>query len=150
MRTAIILGVSGWAEHADATLRKTGHRTGGARAAVLELLARQDCCLTAGEIHERLRDEGRRVGIASVYRVLEQLGSAHLVQRVEVGDGVVRYEPAYEDHHHHVVCDDCGKVEPFHDDTLERAIGLASDRLDYAVSHHEVVLRGACGDCRAT
>ena len=140
--------MSGWAEHADATLRQAGRRTGGARRAVLELLGRQDCCLSAQEIHERLRSEGRGVGLASVYRVLEQLGSARLVQRVEVGDGVVRYEPAHEDHHHHVVCQDCGKVEPFNDDGLERAIGLASERLSYSVSDHEVVLRGACGDCR--
>ena len=140
--------MSEWAQYADDTLRQTGRRTGGARSALLDLLGRQDCCLSAQEIHERLRDEGRRVGIASVYRVLEQLGSARLVQRVEVGDGVVRYEPAHDDHHHHVVCESCGKVEPFHDDSLERVIGLVSERLSYDVSNHEVVLHGACGDCR--
>ncbi len=71
------------------------------------------------------------------------------MQRVDVGDGVARYEPAGgEDHHHHVVCDDCGKVEPFSDPSLERAIELASSRLGYSVEGHEVVLRGECGDCR--
>jgi Fur family ferric uptake transcriptional regulator len=73
------------------------------------------------------------------------------VQRVDVGDGIARFEPALPDgdHHHHVVCDDCGKVEPFSDSSLETAIARASERLGYSVDAHEVVLRGECGDCRS-
>ena len=56
-----------------ASLRSKGHRNGGARRAVIELLGRQHCCLTAQEIFDQLRAEGRRVGTASVYRALEQL-----------------------------------------------------------------------------
>ena len=80
-------------------------------------MAGQDCCASAQEIHDSLRSEGRSVGIASVYRVLEVLSELRLVQRVDVGDGIARFEPALPDgdHHHHVVCDDCGKVEPFSD-----------------------------------
>jgi Fur family ferric uptake transcriptional regulator len=64
---------------------------------------------------------------------------------------VARFERAHaDDHHHHVVCDDCGKVEPFADPSLERAIDAASERLGYAVEAHEVVLHGACGACRGT
>ena len=116
--------MSEWARHADDTLRRKGRRTGGARNAVLELLGRQDCCLSAQEIHERLRDEGRRVGIASVYRVLEQLAKDGFVQRIDLGAGISRFEPIHSsgEHHHHLVCDDCGKVEAFADDELERAL----------------------------
>ena len=53
-----------------------------------------------------------------------------------------------DEHHHHLVCDDCGKVEPFTDETLERALERAAGRLGYAMEQHEVVLRGACDDCR--
>ena len=79
------------------------------------------------------------------------LAELRLVQRVDVGDGIARFEPALPDgdHHHHVVCDDCGKVEPFSDPSLETAIARASTRLGYNVDAHEVVLRGECGDCRA-
>ena len=139
-----------WREHTDTALRDAGFRTGGARAAVLDALADQPCCASAQEIHERLRTGGRAAGIASVYRVLDQLAELRLVQRVDVGDGIARYEPASHDgeHHHHVVCGDCGKVEPFSDPSLETAIERASGRLGYAVDAHEVVLRGECGDCR--
>lgn len=140
-----------WRAHTQDALREAGFRAGGARAAVIDLLAVQDCCASAQEIHETLRGSGRSVGIASVYRVLEVLSELRLLQRVDVGDGVARFEPALADgdHHHHVVCDDCGKVEPFSDPSLETAIASASKRLGYNVDAHEVVLRGECGDCRA-
>lgn len=140
-----------WRGYTEAALRDAGFRAGGARSAVLELLAAQSCCASAQEIHDTLRVGGRSVGIASVYRVLDVLAELRLVQRVDVGDGIARFEPALPDgdHHHHVVCDDCGKVEPFSDPSLETAIARASKRLGYSVDAHEVVLRGECGDCRA-
>jgi Fur family ferric uptake transcriptional regulator len=139
-----------WLETTQTVMRGAGLRAGGARSAVLELLARQTCCASAQELHETLVAEGRSVGIASVYRVLDTLTELRLVQRVDVGDGIARFEPAGADgHHHHVVCDDCGKVEPFSDPSLELAIALASTRVGYAVGAHEVVLRGECGDCRS-
>src|SRR5688500_6257801 len=140
-----------WREQTETALREAGFRAGGARTAVLDLMAGQDCCASAQDIHDGLRASGRSVGIASVYRVLEVLSELRLVQRVDVGDGIARFEPAPPGgvHHHHVVCDDCGKVEPFSDSSLERAIASASDRVGYRVDAHEVVLRGECGDCRA-
>jgi Fur family transcriptional regulator, ferric uptake regulator len=148
MRTAIIYGVT-WLETTRTALREAGLRSGGARAAVVEGLAREPCCVSAQELHARLRAEGRTVGVATVYRVLDTLAELRLVQRVDVGDGIARYEPALDEgHHHHVVCGDCGKVEPFSDPTLERALEQASARVGYAVAGHEVVLRGECGDCR--
>jgi Fur family ferric uptake transcriptional regulator len=139
----------GWADHALTELRRAGHRSGGARNAIVELLAQQDCCLTAQEIFDRLRDGGRRVGIASVYRVLDHLTGMNLVQRLDVGGGVARYEPAHPggEHHHHLVCEDCGKVVAFEDEGLEGALERLADDLGYVVDGHDVVLRGACGDC---
>ena len=138
-----------WDEHAHSRLRAHGKRSGAARSAVVDLLARESCCLSAQELHGRLRAAGTSVGVASVYRALDELLELGLVQRVDVGDGVARFERAAdEDHHHHVVCDDCGKVEPFADPSLERAIAAASGRLGYEGATHELVLHGACGDCR--
>ncbi|MBA2331817.1 MAG: transcriptional repressor [Actinobacteria bacterium] len=138
-----------WIATTEATLRASGHRAGGARAALIEELARWDCCRSAQELHETLVGRGRSVGIASVYRILDTLVELRLVQRVEVGDGVSRFEAAAPSaHHHHVVCDDCGKVEPFTDVSLERAISVLPAQLDYEIVAHEVVLRGECADCR--
>src|ERR671934_2820133 len=138
-----------WAEHAREELRRAGHRSGGARMAVLDVIARQDCCLTAQEIFDDLRAGGRDAGIASVYRALELLTRMGLVRRVELAEAAA-YEPALPggEHHHHVVCDRCGKVSPFEDEALERAIDRLAARLEYDVGGHDVVLRGACQDCR--
>ena len=142
-------GTSSWAEATVAALRSRGFRSGGARHAVIELLGRQQCCLTAQEIFDELRDEGRRVGIASVYRALEQLNKDGFVQRIDLGAGISRFEPIHSsgEHHHHLVCDDCGKVEAFADDELERALRRVEGRTGFSVAGHDVVLRGACSEC---
>jgi Fur family ferric uptake transcriptional regulator len=139
----------GWTVHALDALGSAGYRSGNARRAVVELLGRQRCCLSAQEIFDRLRSARRPVGIASVYRTLDTLVELRLVKRIDAGDGVARFEPADPggDHHHHLVCRDCGKVEAFSDARLERAIGKVADGLGYYVDEHEVVLTGACADC---
>jgi Fur family transcriptional regulator, ferric uptake regulator len=140
-----------WSAHALAEVARAGHRSGGARAAVIASLAAQECCRSAQEIFDQLRAEGRRVGIASVYRVLDLLVSLGLVQRLDLGGGVARYEPALPtgEHHHHLVCVDCGEVRPFEDPQLERVLEGTATRSDYTVEGHDVVLKGRCPDCRA-
>lgn len=139
-----------WSEHAAAQLTAAGYRSGGARQAVVELLGQQGCALSAFELEARLGRSKRKVGRASVYRVLEELERLKLVTRVEVGDGVARFEPVAPggEHHHHFVCDACGDLVPFHDDELERVIGRVAQRLAFEVDDHDITLRGACGRCR--
>ena len=140
-----------WSAQALESLQAQGLRNGGARRAVVEHLGVQPCCKSAQEIFDGIRERGGRVGIASVYRAVEQLVELDLVQRVELGDGIARFEPSHADgdHHHHLVCDDCGKVEPFSDPGLERALEQTASRLAYDMRGHEVVLHGHCDDCRA-
>lgn len=141
-----------WVERAEATLTGAGRKRGGARRSLLELLAGQQCALTAQEIEDALRTRSTRpVSRASVYRILEELEALDLVQRVETGQAMVRYERVceHDEHHHHLVCDRCGVVMPFSDPDLERAITSLSERVPLAVSEHEIVLRGACRDCAA-
>ena len=143
--------MSTWTEHALTTLEREGYRAGAARRTVVELLGRQHCCLSAKEITAALRDEGREVGLASVYRALELLDDLKLVQRLDAGEGVVRYEPAVRggEHHHHIVCEGCGGVAAYEDDELERAIHRLAERLSWNVETHDVVLRGKCPGCAA-
>jgi Fur family ferric uptake transcriptional regulator len=139
-----------WREHAIAELRSAGLRKGQARLAVIDLLSEQPCALTAPEIEADLRRQGHRVGLASVYRTLELLADMKLVGRLEVGQGIARYEPLVPggDHHHHLVCDHCGRVIPFDDDELERTIDRLTHKVKFKVAEHDVVLHGACRACR--
>jgi Fur family ferric uptake transcriptional regulator len=140
-----------WTERALDRLADAGYRRGGARRELLALMSNQRCALSAFEIEDALAAGKRRVSRASVYRVLEELEAIGLVQRVDVGDGISRFEPVRHGrgHHHHLVCDRCGRLEPFSDEGLERAITRLADRVPLEVSEHEVVLHGACATCAA-
>jgi Fur family ferric uptake transcriptional regulator len=71
------------------------------------------------------------------------------VQRIDFGAGTARYERvlASGEHHHHLVCEGCGKVEAFADEELETALHKVEGRTGYSIAGHDVVLRGACRDC---
>jgi Fur family ferric uptake transcriptional regulator len=138
-----------WAEHALTALQEAGYRRGGARTAVVEALARHDCAVTALELDEELRRRRPAVGRASIYRALEQLEQLGLLRRLEVCRGTAGYErvePTGE-HHHHAICRECGRMLPFEDRSLERAISAVSGKLSFEVSEHDVVLRGLCERC---
>jgi Fur family transcriptional regulator, ferric uptake regulator len=148
MRTGIIFAMS-WAEHAREVLREAGVKPGAARTAVIDVVADQRCCLSAPAIHEEVRLRRPRVGLASVYRALQTLTELGLVHRLDLRSGGAQYEPAQPsgDHHHHLVCGDCGKVEAFSDDRLENVIHNVSEAASFRVDEHDVVLRGRCGAC---
>jgi Fur family ferric uptake transcriptional regulator len=138
-----------WSSVALEALGDAGFRRGGAREAVVDQLAQERCCVTAQQLADSLRESGSGVGIASVYRALEALDRIGLVQRVEVGEGGTRYEAVIPggEHHHHVVCERCGRITPFEDAGLERAIDRLADRLGHRVSGHDVLIRGRCARC---
>lgn len=126
-------------------LEEAGYRSGAARREVVDLLADESCAVTALEIDRRLDSVGR----ASVYRTLDQLERLHLVQRVEIGGDAAGYERVdAEQHHHHLVCEECGRLSPFADPSLERAIEAVSRAAEFEVAAHDVVLRGRCPDCK--
>lgn len=142
--------LSEWAEHARVVLAQAGHRRGGARDAIIDLLAEQPCALSAIQIEDRLRASNRGVSRASIYRILELLQERGLVARLELGDTTARYElldPGGE-HHHHLLCDSCGSLVPFDDSDLERSIDRVSRRLGFRTHGHEVILRGDCASCQ--
>ena len=139
-----------WEATARNALSKAGHRAGGAREAVVTLLGQQSCCLSAQEIADRLRRTGSDVGIASVYRAIDLLHELGLVQRVEFGGGGARYEPVIPggEHHHHAVCQVCGRVTPFEDERLERQLERLAGRLEHSMRGHDLIIRGECSRYR--
>jgi Fur family transcriptional regulator, ferric uptake regulator len=141
-----------WRTHARAQLAGSGRKWGAARLAVVDVLAAHGCCLSARDIEEELQARGARTGLASVYRALELLHQLGLVQRLDMGDGTARYEPAGPggEHHHHVICDSCGQVSPFADESLEQAIHALAERVNHVIDTHDVVLRGECAECAAS
>jgi Fur family transcriptional regulator, ferric uptake regulator len=138
-----------WEERALDALQSAGYRRGGARTAVIEALARHDCAVTALDLEEELRGREAGVGRASVYRALEQLEQLGLVQRIEVCRGTAGFEriDPTGHHHHHAICRDCGRMVPFEDKSLEKALAEVAGAMPFDVTEHDVVLRGRCDRC---
>jgi Fur family ferric uptake transcriptional regulator len=136
---------STWAGYALDQLSEAGYRSGSSRRKVVELLGGQSCAITALELDHRLDGVGR----ATVYRSLEQMEELGLVQRIDVGGDSAGYEKVDPEgrHHHHIVCTDCGKVVPFEDKKLEKAIHEVSKRDGFEIQSHDITLKGTCEDC---
>lgn len=133
-----------WTEKALKRLDEAGYRSGASRRTIVELLARERCAVTALDIDRRLESVGR----ATVYRTLDQLEGLHLVHRVEIGGDAAGYERVDpEQHHHHLVCEECGLLSPFASEALEEAIARISREAEFEVAAHDVVLRGTCPTC---
>jgi Fur family ferric uptake transcriptional regulator len=131
-----------WLEHAQRRAAQAGMRAGAVRMAVMELLARDgQCLISAAQVTARLR-EGGIGSTASVYRALDQLHALGLLRRVDEGR-LARYEIADPLHHHHHAVDErTGEIVSFSDAALEAAIEAVAARLGFALSSHDVVLRG--------
>jgi Fur family ferric uptake transcriptional regulator len=137
-----------WLAHTDAVLREAGLRASPGRAAVVEVLARGTCLMSAQDIVLRLRRErARSASAATVYRTLDLLREHGLVRRVDAGQGIARYEPADPsggELHQHVLFDD-GSVRPFRDAELTRAMAGLAERLGIEVEAYELIVHARRG-----
>ncbi|MGB0120540.1 MAG: Fur family transcriptional regulator [Solirubrobacterales bacterium] len=134
-----------WEEHALKELSDAGFHNGASRRRVIEMLGGQECAITALDLDDRLDGVGR----ATVYRALEQMEDLGLVQKIDMGGESAGYEKVDPEghHHHHIVCTDCGKVIPFEDFALEKAIHAISKRDGFTIQSHDITLRGTCERC---
>ena len=135
-------------------LRERGLKVTNQRIAVLETLASYpDKHLTAEEIYDKVKQEYPEIGLATVYRTVQLLLELHLIDKISLDDGCVRYEIARlegsteKHHHHHLVCLSCGNVFSFEDDLLEQLEAEIEGKLDFRVVDHEVKLYGYCREC---
>ncbi len=137
-----------WADLVYESLKIAGLSRGGARDRVIELLGDQSCAVTAMDIEEALRATGQPTARASIYRTLDLLVEHGLAERVTTGAGHAAFEARHPGgHHHHLICDQCGRLMAFHDTGLERAIDRLEDRLGVRIESHDVLLRGGCREC---
>lgn len=119
------------------------------RLAIAETLLTSHRHLSAEEVAQEVTAAGRKVGTATVYRTIDTLLESGLVVERDFGEGFRRFEPARDTpHHEHLVCTQCGKVEEFRDERLERMTTIVAESRGFARQRHRLVIHGVCKDCQ--
>ena len=134
-------------------LRKAGLKVTLPRMKILELLENAEHHhMSAEDVYKALAEQGEDVGLATVYRVLTQFEQAGIVERHNFENNLSVFEIAQEEHHDHLVCDVCGKIEEFHNAVIEDEQEKIADKYNFKLSGHSLVLHGVCNneDCQKT
>jgi Fur family ferric uptake transcriptional regulator len=133
--------------HALGTVPAAGRST-RQRAAVAALLGETDDFLSAQQLHDRLRHRGDNVGLTTVYRTLQSLADAGVVDVVRTTEGESVYRHcASNEHHHHLVCRSCGKTVEVDGPAVETwATAIAAEHGFTDVSH-TLEIFGTCAEC---
>ncbi len=121
------------------------------RLKILELLQQPDCHhISAEELYKKLIELDEEIGLATVYRVLNQFDDAGIVARHHFEGGKSVFELATLQHHDHLVCLDCGKVIEFRDDIIEQRQKEIANKYNIRLTNHSLYLYGHCikGDCK--
>ncbi|HEV8124635.1 MAG TPA: Fur family transcriptional regulator [Gemmatimonadales bacterium] len=119
------------------------------RDVVAEIVLLADDHLSVGAIQRRLKERGHRIGLATVYRVLEILVASGLVKAHDFGEGFRRFEPVTgQGRHEHLVCTRCGRVLEFSNEQLERMLPIIADEHQFQVQRHRVEIYGVCQLCQ--
>lgn len=119
------------------------------RLAIADVLLTSERHLSAEEVAQEVTARGRSVGTATVYRTIDTLLESGLVVERDFGEGFRRFEPARDiPHHEHLVCTQCGRVEEFRDERLERMTTIVAESRGFARQRHRLVIHGICRDCR--
>jgi Fur family ferric uptake transcriptional regulator len=100
--------------------------------------------LSAEEIYQMLRDEGMEIGLATVYRVLTQFEHAQLLIRHHFEAGKAVFELNRGDHHDHLVCLQCGRVEEFMDAEIEQRQHAIAEERGFAIHDHALHIYADC------
>lgn len=140
----------------NSTAAETGQRSVGAgvratrqRGAVIALLEKLDGFRSAQELHEELRRDGANIGLTTVYRTLQALESADLVDMVRTDTGESLYRRcAAPHHHHHLVCRNCGAAVEVSGHEVEAWAAEVAAEHGFSEVNHTIELFGTCTGCR--
>ncbi len=132
-------------------LRNAGLKVTLPRVKILEILESSDQRhMSAEDMYKALIDSGEDIGLATVYRVLTQFETAGLVTRHHFEGGHSVFELNQGQHHDHIVCVKCGRVDEFMDGEIEKRQQQIATSKGYEITDHSLYLYGICRDCRKT
>lgn len=120
-------------------------------ATVRVLLEHEEDHLSAEDIYLLVKEKYPEIGLATVYRTLELLTELKVVDKINFGDGVSRYDLRKEGakhFHHHLVCMECGSVEEIQEDLLEDVEKIVEREWRFIIKDHRLIFHGICWQCQ--
>jgi Fur family ferric uptake transcriptional regulator len=126
-------------------LKSTGLKATLPRLKILEVFQRgAQRHMTAEDVFRHLLEERSDVSLATVYRVLTQFEQAGILTRSHFESGKAVYELDEGQHHDHLVCLDCGKVEEFYDAEIEKRQNAVAEAKGFRIADHALSLYATC------
>jgi Fur family ferric uptake transcriptional regulator len=129
-------------------LKNAGLKVTLPRLKILEILAKADPHhMSAEDVYKTLLESGDDVGLATVYRVLTQFETAGLVKRHNFEGGHAVFEIEQGEHHDHLVCMRCGRVDEFIDEVIEKRQEVIAKQSNFKMTSHSLTIYGICSRC---
>lgn len=130
-------------------LKDAGLKITMPRIKILQILEQSsEHHLSAEAVYKALLETGVDVGLATVYRVLTQFETAGLVIRHHFENDCSVFELSQKEHHDHLVCVSCGKIEEFIDDIIEQRQEAIAQRAHFQMTDHALNIYGICLNCQ--
>ena len=129
-------------------LQEKGYRLTSQRVLVLKAIYHAENHISAEEIYEQLHERFPYINKSTIYRTLELLSNLKLVTESNLGDGCVRYHAAIKGHHHHLICNLCGKTINLEELALEPLKATLLREYGFEADVRHMVISGVCSDCQ--
>ncbi|NIK76272.1 Fur family ferric uptake transcriptional regulator [Paenibacillus castaneae] len=132
-------------------LMANGYKLTTQREIILRVLLENEVDhLSAEGVYMLVKQQFSEIGLATVYRTLELLAELHIVEKMNFGDGVARYDLRDEDHahmHHHLICSECGSLKEIKEDWLFELEQRLEREYGFKVTDHRLDFTGTYKDC---
>lgn len=129
-------------------LSQNGYKLTPQRRWVLKVIAGSQEHLTPAAVYEKVRQEHPGIGQVTVYRTLEILAALGLICRVHAGGRSCSYKVAPAEHHHHLICSDCGAVVDFVNCDLNELEKELAEQTGFSIESHLLEFLGRCQNCQ--
>jgi Fur family ferric uptake transcriptional regulator len=120
------------------------------RAAISALLENRDEFRSAQELHDELRRSGDGIGLTTVYRTLQSMATAGLLDTLRTDTGESLYRRCSEHHHHHLVCRTCGTTVEVQGGQVEKWTAEIASAHGFSDVSHTIEIYGLCAECATT
>jgi len=117
------------------------------KTAVLEQLSNTDEFVSAQELHQKISQSGKKLGLTTVYRALTEMVEQGMADSLSISDGEMRYRICTPEHHHHLICRVCGKTVEFDMPGFEELALEVAKANGFTELSHQIELFGVCAGC---